>query len=366
MRRSNERARVTTDDAIHRAIDAHHLLLGRVNAASQDSRFDRSVVTSHAHDTARIDPLVQRRRQPPGGLVASDDTGQNRAATKRGHVVRRIATCARHDLRRVVLEDQHRSLARDARDTTVHEFIGDDVADDGHRSLLQRVYDREELRRIHPTASIKLLRIASACTPSGAIRPVWARADEHRARTRGTATGNVEPAIAHHHGLRWIEVHLPAGLLNHPGRGLATEALLPVAIDLRFGKVGTVVIAVDAGASALQPAIDLAMDGVNEVLLDDSAPDGRLVRDHDRRESRPLEQSQGVGRPRKQRQRLEAIEVAALLDDACRRDRERPPAAHDLGPGTGFRDPDDRDSGSVIRSVTARITRSGESPFMQR
>ena len=156
MRRSNSARVSRRDDAIHRAIDAHHLLLGRVNAAGQDSRLDRGVVTSHAHDTAMIDPLVQRRRQPPGGLIASDDTGQNRTTTKRGHVVRSIAAGARHHLRRVVLEDQHRSLTRDARDTTVHEFVGDDVADDGHRSLLQRVYDREELRRIQPTASIKV------------------------------------------------------------------------------------------------------------------------------------------------------------------------------------------------------------------
>ena len=169
----------------------------------------------------------------------------------------------------------------------------------------------------------------------GRIRPVWAREDEHRARTRGTATGNVEPLIAHHHGFRWIEVHLQAGLLNHSWRGLATEALLPVAIDLRFGKVGTVVIAVDAGASALQPAIDLTMDGVNEVLLDDSTPDGGLVRDHDRRESRPLDQSQGVDRPRKQCQRFEAIEVAALLDDGAVAIEKNRWSAHNRRPGTG-------------------------------
>jgi len=42
--------------------------------------------------------------------------------------------------------------------------VGDIVADDGHCSLLQRVYDREELRRIQPTAS-------NCCSLQGSDRP---------------------------------------------------------------------------------------------------------------------------------------------------------------------------------------------------
>ena len=208
-----------------------------------------------------IDSLVERRCQPPGGLIPSDQACQNRAATKRGHVVRSIAARARHDLRGVVLENQYRSLTRDACDTAVHEFISDDVADDGHRSLLQRVYDREELRRIHPTASIRLLRIASALHSVWRVHLLGPGPHEKTSRASGPPTRHIEPAIAHHHGRRWIEVHLPTRLLNHPWRRLAAAALLPVAIDLRFGKVGTVVIAVDAGTGALEPAIDLAMNG---------------------------------------------------------------------------------------------------------
>ena len=105
-----------------------------------------------------IDALVQRRRQAASVLVAPDDAGEDRAAAERGHVVRGVTTGARHDLGRVVFEDQHRRLARDPRDAAVDELVGDDVADDRHGSLLQRVYDREELRRIHPTASMRLLR----------------------------------------------------------------------------------------------------------------------------------------------------------------------------------------------------------------
>ena len=109
-----------------------------------------------------------------------------------------------------------------------------------------------------------------------------------------------------------------------------------------------------------QPAIDLAWTCVQERLVDDAAPDGGLVGDDDRREAGALEQAECVGGPRKQRQLLEAIEVAALLDDRavaiekdCRSLMTRD--CRDLA-----------DSGFVIRSVTARITRSGESPFMQR
>ena len=157
-------------------------------------------------------------QQPAAGLVAADDADQSRAAAERRDVVGGVAAAARHDLGRVVLEDQHRRLARDARDAAVDELVGHDVADDGDRPAPQRVDQREELRRIHPTASIKLLRIASARSAVGRrvglVRAV-AGAHEDRARARRPPARDVEPAVADHHRSRRIEIHLAAGLLDH-------------------------------------------------------------------------------------------------------------------------------------------------------
>ena len=50
-------------------------------------------------------------RQATARFVASDDADQIRPAAQRGDVVRGVAAAAGHDLRGVVLEDQHRRLA---------------------------------------------------------------------------------------------------------------------------------------------------------------------------------------------------------------------------------------------------------------
>ena len=91
------------------------------------------------------------------------------------------------------------------------------------------------------------------------------------------------------------------------------------------------------GAGAFETAIDLTVHGVDEVLIDDSATDRRLVRDHDCREPRPLQQSQGVDRPWEQRQMVESIEVATLLEERAVAIEKNGAAAHGSGlAGSGF------------------------------
>ena len=93
-------------------------------------------------------------------------------------------------------------------------------------------------------------------------------------------------------------------------------------------------------------------------LVDDAAADGRLVGDDDRREAGALEQTQRVGGPRKQREQVEAIEVAALLDErAVAIEKDGRPLIDCL---------------SAVRLGTRHQlthvanTRSGVRPFMQR
>src|SRR4029077_4536890 len=67
-----------------------------------------------------------------------------RAAAECRHVVGRVAGAARHDLRRVVSEDQHRRLARHTRDLAVDELVGNEIADDQHTPAAEAVDEGKE------------------------------------------------------------------------------------------------------------------------------------------------------------------------------------------------------------------------------
>ena len=167
-----------------------------------------------------------RSSRCPGSSRPTTAASAARAAERR-HVVGGVAGAARHDLGGVVLEDQHRRLARHARDAAVDEFIRHDVADDGDGPAPQRADEGEELRRIHPTASIRLLRIASGSDRPGrrlgAVGAV-ARAHEQRPHARRMAARHVDQPVAHHERARGIEAELTAGLLDHARARLAAPA----------------------------------------------------------------------------------------------------------------------------------------------
>ena len=81
-------------------------------------------------------------RWPSG--VAADDSRETCASTERGDVVGRVARAARHHLGRVVFQDQHRRLARNARDFAVDELVDDDVADHEHATVAESIDQGEE------------------------------------------------------------------------------------------------------------------------------------------------------------------------------------------------------------------------------
>ena len=134
-----------------------------------------------------------------------------------------------------------------------------------------------------------------------------------------------------------------------------------------------VVIAIDARPGALEAPIDLLVHVVDEVLVDDAATHGGLVRDDHRRKPGSLQQSQGISRPREQRQVIESIQVATLLDECAVAIEKHGGLAH--GSGSGIRDPglgirrsrfEVRSSSFVINSVTVASTRSADKRVMQR
>ena len=91
------------------------------------------------------------------GLIFPGEADDLRAAAERGDVVRGVAGAAGHNLRGVVLKDEHRRLARDARDAAVDELVGDQIADDATRRA--RNASSRSMRRDSRSQTL-LLRIA--------------------------------------------------------------------------------------------------------------------------------------------------------------------------------------------------------------
>ena len=69
--------------------------------------------------------------QPPPGLVTAGDANRGRRTAERRHVAGGIPGAAGNDVRRVVVEDEDRRLARDARQLAVDELVDDEIPEDG-------------------------------------------------------------------------------------------------------------------------------------------------------------------------------------------------------------------------------------------
>ena len=127
------------------AIDADDLLPRGVDAAGEDARLDRRAVLPRADDVRVVDAAVEARQQAPAfGVGARRAPTSLRPAAEGGDVVRRVARAAGDDLRRVVLQDQHRRLARHARHLAVDELVGDQIAEHEHAAAREAVDEGEE------------------------------------------------------------------------------------------------------------------------------------------------------------------------------------------------------------------------------
>ena len=75
------------------------------------------------------DPPGEAPAQAAPDIVGADHSHETSHGTQRGHVVRGVARATGSDLRGVVLEDQHRSLARHPIQAPVNELVRDEIAD---------------------------------------------------------------------------------------------------------------------------------------------------------------------------------------------------------------------------------------------
>jgi hypothetical protein len=81
------------------------------------------------------------------GVIANSRDGQDSGAERR-EVVGGVGSAARNNLSLAMFEDQNRRLARDARDFTVLEFIGNEITEENDRfrsELLDALAESEKV-----------------------------------------------------------------------------------------------------------------------------------------------------------------------------------------------------------------------------
>ena len=115
-----------------------------MDAARENARLHRRPIVADADDVRPIDSAMEGSRQPPPFGIGADHSGKTHMPTERGRVVRGIAGAARDDLRRVVLENQDRRLARHPGHLAVDELVRNQIADDEDAAAREAVDEREQ------------------------------------------------------------------------------------------------------------------------------------------------------------------------------------------------------------------------------
>jgi hypothetical protein len=100
-----------------------------MDAARENARLGRCAIAARLHDPAQVDVAAEHLEQPLAGFVGGGDADRRRPAAEGGDIFRGVPRAARDDLGRVVIEDQHRRFARDARDLAVDELVGQQIAE---------------------------------------------------------------------------------------------------------------------------------------------------------------------------------------------------------------------------------------------
>ena len=111
--------------------------------------------------------------QPSSRLVAAGQANQRHAAAKGRGVVRRVARAAGQHFGRVVFENQHRRLARHARDATVDELVGDQIAEDDDVGAVKR--SMRSSKRSVETARRAFIREYSLAEKSAGLSGICTR-----------------------------------------------------------------------------------------------------------------------------------------------------------------------------------------------
>jgi hypothetical protein len=116
-----------------------------MHAAGENPRLHRRAVSVRAQQPARVD-VRQARVKPLACLIFPCEADNLRPAAQRRDVVRRVTGAARNNLRRIVLKNEHRRLARYARDAAVDELVGDQIADHRNAARGKCIEQTEETR----------------------------------------------------------------------------------------------------------------------------------------------------------------------------------------------------------------------------
>ena len=133
---------MTVGLSLRLAIDAHHLLPRRVRHAGEDARLGDGGVALVLQNAAHRNMLVaESLEQQAAGLVVADDADRQHVDAQVGEIIDGIGSAAGHDAAFAMLENQHRSLARNARDFAENKFVGHQVAEHGDGDLGERFDD---------------------------------------------------------------------------------------------------------------------------------------------------------------------------------------------------------------------------------
>ena len=82
--------------------------------------------------------MAESAQQQLSRLVVAHDSNRQDVHSEVGEVVDGIRAAAGNHLAIAVLQNQHGRFARDARNLAEHEFVGDQVREDGDRELGKR------------------------------------------------------------------------------------------------------------------------------------------------------------------------------------------------------------------------------------
>ena len=141
-------------------VDAHDLLADRRAAARDDARLGDGRPRNVGDKAAYIRAIRgEDLAQPVGALVSADEADGVDLAAEGRDVVDDIGRAARDDFLARLLEHEHGSFARDARDAAVEVDVGDHVADDEDAPALHAGQGIMVflLQRIHPFSCLPAL-----------------------------------------------------------------------------------------------------------------------------------------------------------------------------------------------------------------
>ena len=136
-----------------------------------------------------------------------------------------------------------------------------------------------------------------------------AGAHQDRFRADGVAEIDVEPLVADHPRLLRIDAEIAHRIVDHAGQRLAAAAIDAELLHRATRMVLAVIQRIEIGAAGLQPPPHLVVADLDEAGIDQAMRDARLIGDDDQRVAGALQQPQRIGRPRKQLEILEPMQI---------------------------------------------------------